>query len=104
MFVVVAIVVRLLPSISVPPQPTPDLNGPGTALLSTLGGWAAGILLVVGVLGVIVGAILIIAGSHFRAGDMKSRGWVAVVSSAAGVVVGGSASAIISASTGFSIF
>lgn len=86
-----------------PVQPTPTMDGPLSSILTTIGGWAAGILLIGGVLAIIIGAILLIAGSLARHPELKSMGWKVIIISAIAVVVGGSAAGIITLVQGMKV-
>lgn len=86
-----------------PTQPTPTFNGPLSSILTTVGGWAAGILLIGGVLTIVVGAILLITGSLTRHPEMKSWGWKVVIISAVAVIIGGSAAGIVALAQGLKV-
>jgi hypothetical protein len=79
------------------------MNGPLSGILLTIGGWAAGILLIAGVIGIIVGAILLVVGSLAKMPDAKSLGWKVILISPIAVIIGGSAAAIISLSQGMKV-
>lgn len=85
-------------------QPVPDPTGPGASILATLGGWALAVVAGVALLGVIICALIIIISSLMHAPEWKTKGWIGVGVCFAGVIVAGSAAAIINAASGFKIF
>jgi hypothetical protein len=58
----------------------------------------------VALLGVIICALIIIISSLMHAPEWKTKGWIGVGVCFAGVIVAGSAAAIINAASGFKIF